>query len=301
MGRVEDARANLGLALADLLGADPKLDQLSPQVDATFKVAEDMIKFFVGEEKSGIWPLEFDNPLYAWTIGDRKQEVKNKIEDLLYGTDEAPGIKDFLVGAALPITLIDVAGVWRVSILKDLENAANNFGDTNLMGYWDGPAQLIYQNMRTDKQKPAFEAMKTYATTVASELETVGTTVESLYADLAKHVIDLVAAVATSMAKQYSVTGIVTFMSAYASTIIDLCKSASKGIVDILAATTKVSVNEGKLRSLIEVPTGMPNGHWPGATGQNVDPTNRNELLYSVNNFGVLDNSVLWKISTDGA
>ncbi|MFE3983418.1 hypothetical protein ACFXPR_02945, partial [Nocardia tengchongensis] len=197
--------------------------------------------------------------------------------------------------------LIGVAGTWRSSIGQALNNVVLDYNATNLMGHWDGPAQTIYQAQRMEKQKPAIDAMVAYSTAVAGVLENVATAVESLYANLAKHIVDMVAAVSISISKQLSPAAVSSLMSAYASTIIDVCKSVVKGIIDILEATTKVSVQTGILKALTNVPTGMPGGHWPGSQGQGVDPTTRNEMTTTLGSITMENGSINWKIPTDRA
>ncbi|WP_405488793.1 hypothetical protein [Nocardia sp. NBC_00511] len=282
---------------------DPKLDGLTAQVDAVYKMADDMISFFDGGKELGTWPITFKNPLHAYLIGDDEDSVKDHIKKAISGDQSTgqPGIRPFLVGAKLPQTLIDIAGTWRSAIGTPLANAVTDYNDTNLSGHWSGPAHDIYNAQRVDKQKPALDAMVKYTTDAAGCLESVATSVESLYANLAKNITDMIAAVAYSVSKQLSPTAVVSLMSAYANTVIDLCKAIVKAIIDILETSTKVSVQSGILKALTDVPTGMPNGHWPDAQGQGTDAATRNELVTALGGITMDGGSVSWKIPTDRA
>ncbi|SUA80442.1 Uncharacterised protein [Nocardia otitidiscaviarum] len=205
------------------------------------------------------------SPLPALVINITIDKNQNKIIDAINKcvdgdpANNKPGLKQFIEGMYLPVTLITIAAEWG-NIENDIQTAKNSVIAARLSGDWRGDGHDAYEDVRYKDQLPAFTGMVGFAKSTAKILQDFATDVLDFYKDLHTNVLSLINAVEDGLAKLASLQ----FLEAFVGLIQELTGTIVNLIQNIVTALAKAEIHGGNLVTNTKAVDGLsPDNTWP--------------------------------------
>ncbi|WP_278264185.1 hypothetical protein [Nocardia sp. AG03] len=201
-----------------------------------------------------------DETIVIPKIWDNRDKINNALGETWNKLEEMdPGLE-------VPVTFLKYADEWR-NIKGDIDNASSTYGETELMGEWEGDAAKRYRALRI-RQEKAFPAMSTLCENIALNLESVAVAELELYTDLATAAQELVEKV-TALTGSYvgsffnlpwgpiSASGdLATAVQASNTFILDISTAVATSAQANIIASNRIAQDAS-------VQAGIPNNHWP--------------------------------------